>query len=204
MFDKIDKAQAMRIISECALAYHDNLLNRNLLFLYKGKQGPIETFESTFISGNFVHLTGVVTKDKAAHFYSKAISKRLRIDSFELADDGTTEMKLRILPYLMKRNLGASMVGEFANNRISLRTDKLVGNTYGCIGFVLNDSDGYYYPNTALNLDLRDEPGGYKRIIAIYRKQINEPQFTECVYMAKKVDIKTIQIPSGYDYLKEI
>jgi len=99
----MNKAQACRTIHRCATAYRDNLANKNVLFV--AERGDIrEYFEALFLTGNFQHLTGVnVTFSMTANaFFNLAVDDRLTEKDFKFTADGTSRMKLDVLPTLMK------------------------------------------------------------------------------------------------------
>lgn len=86
--------------------------------------------EVQFLTTGFMHLTGVkFPKEKvtAGAFFDKCMNRRLNPDEFEMAADGTTEMKLKILPMLFRKNLSANMVGDFSARTPVLVTEKLAG-----------------------------------------------------------------------------
>jgi hypothetical protein len=108
---------------------------------------------------------------------------RLSPSQFEFRNDGTTLLKLAVLEPLMNMGEYPRMIGQFAGNRPSLITDQLAGTVHACMGFV--QEDGVYVPNTALREDTRDVVKGTNRIIAIMRKEMNEPHYTTVTSRAK-------------------
>lgn len=136
----------------------------------------ISILEMQFLTTGFMHLTGVKFQKgrvAAGAFFDKCLDKRLDPEEFEMAADGTTEMKLRILPMLFRKNLSANMVGDFSARTPVLVTEKLAGGVKGCMGFVLDEETGYYAPNTVLNLDIRTYLTNQLRIVATFRKNIH-------------------------------
>ena len=110
----IRKEAALKIIFKAAESYEKNLRNKNLLFLYEDRHHNIDSYEVVFEASNFLHLTGVVvdkTHIPARVFYQRCLAKRLSISDFEIMTDGTTELKLDVLPQLMTENLSARMIG---------------------------------------------------------------------------------------------
>lgn len=206
------KEKAIKIITTCAKIYDKELCNRCLLFVCADKHKNVSYMEFTFKERNFLHLTGVclVNKTKtetgnfsadekinisAVEFYEKCLSGKLSPKDFEFSEEGTTQLKLDVLPYVLTKNLSANMIGDFNSNRPKLYTQKLVGGSKACIGFVLDEKKNLYVPNTILNCDLRDEVSGYVRIIETYRKYFDECVYNEIVYKAKKVDWDRIIYP---------
>lgn len=196
---KMSKKDALPIILQSAKLYHENLVNRSILFVCRDKHGKISSLEVTFDKSNFLHLTGVSTPLSASAFYERCIDHRLAFGEFEIPDDGTMELKLEVLPSLMTANLNARMVGGYNGADLKLQTGKLAGGVTGCMGFIKpNDR---YIPNTVLNEDIRKKVSSPLRILATYRKFRNEKKYTELVYKAKKIDWSKIQYPKEFAYI---
>ena len=154
----MNKSEAQKVLFECAELYKNNLIDYNLLFLCAGKNRKMNALEMQFSTTGFLHLTGVKFPGKkipARAFFDKCINRRLSLAEFDLALDGTTELKLKILPLLFQKNLSASMIGDFSARTSLLVTEKLAGGIKGCMGFVRDEGTGYYVPNTVLSLDIR-------------------------------------------------
>jgi len=197
------KEQAIKIITEAAKIYNENLENKNLLFIFGVEKSP-EFFETSFLPRNFLHLTGVKIIEKrirgSVDFYEKCLKGKLSPSDFSFADNGTTDMKLSILPKLMKIQTCAKMVGIYDNTKSVLYTEKLAGNIYACMGFIKEDD--YYIPNTALREDIRNiSIRPQKRVLSIFKKDIPQKIYgiTPC-YFAKKINISCL---INSDNLKE-
>ena len=206
---RMKKEEALRIILKCAEQYENQLADRNLLILCMDKAKRVQCMETAFSRNNFLHLTGVKFQKSqvlsANEFYNKCINKRLSPRAFALADNGTTEMKLRILPQLFTKNLSANMAGDFGARTPVLFTEKLAGSVKGGIGFVLEQNTGYYVPNTVLNEDIRKYIMNPQRVIAVYRKEKTAKQYEEITYIAKKnIHWDEIQYPEQIENLKEL
>lgn len=201
------KEEALKILFECAALYKENLVNRNLLFVCSNAALKVSVIEVVFTSGNFLHMTGIKFKSsksmKPNEFYNKCIDKRLSVNDFEFSKDGTTELKLLILPFLVKSNISATMAGDYYSSRPYLYTEKLVGGIRGGIGFIYDKRKGYYVPNTVINDDIRKITQDRLRVIGTYRKQNHDEKYSECVYKAKNVNWEKITVPPEYDYLRK-
>lgn len=189
------KEKAIKIITDCAKIYNENLENKNLLFIFGTEKSP-EYFEASFLPRNFLHLTGVkILEDRifgSVDFYERCLRGKLSPSDFSFAQDGTTEMKLSILPQLMKIQTCAKMVGVYDYTKSVLYTEKLAGNIYACMGFIKENN--YYIPNTALREDIRDiSVRPQKRVLAIFKKEISQKLYdtTPC-YFAKKIDVSLL------------
>ena len=70
----------------------------------------------------------------------------------------------------MKKSEALKVIVNFNGSKPKLYTEKLTGNTLGCMGLVKKGS--YYVPITALKEDIRDLVIEKERIIAIFSKRI--------------------------------
>jgi len=176
--------EALRIIHISAVAYQNNLVGKNVLFFstYKNKTS---CFEVAFLARNFLHFTGVATTiTSSTLFFRKAVDNELAPKDITIAPDGTSELKLDVLPTLMNLPSIARMLGDYNNSKSLLVTDKLAGTVTAAMGFV-NDR-GYYIPNTVLKEDLRHltvKP--HQRIIAIFIKNQKDKNYSTLSYIAK-------------------
>ncbi len=197
------KAEALKIVLSCAEDYKQNLVNRSLLFVYLDENKDSDTIETIFTASNFLHMTGLKFKvdNKANHFFNLCIDKRLTVDDFEFASNGTTPLKLQVLPFLVKRNLSAKMLGTFSGNNYLLMTDKLIGSTIGCMGFIKSEANNLYVPNTVLYGDIRKNISENRRILITYSKSVADDKYSEIVYTAKKYDFSSLVLCDRYKYL---
>jgi len=190
------KEAAIKIITSCAKSYKNNLENKNLLLIFGDLQTP-EYFEASFLPRNFLHLTGIKLVEgrivSSKDFYDRCLNGKLSPDDFYMAQNGTTDMKLSVLPQLMNLHLCAKMVGDYDNTKSLLYTEKIAGNIFACVGFI--HENGYYIPNTALREDIRDITiSPQKRVLAIFRKDIKQKLYETICYTAKKVNILQLNL----------
>lgn len=197
----MDKSDALRIVFSSAEAYKENLMNRTLLFIYTDKYKNVFDMEVTFDKSNFKHLTGLKTNIDASHFFDLCITRRLSEKSFEFAEDGTTPLKLSVLPKLVTKNVSANMIGDYNEYSPRLITDKLAGSVAACIGFIKTGRKGRYVPNTVLKVDIRDCITSVGRIILTYRKLRDEIAYSEIVYSAKKMVWSELVLPERLSHL---
>lgn len=213
-----DKKKVIKIVTECAIKYKRNLLDRSLLFVCTDKHKHVSVVELKFEAGNYMHLTGchpvekqvldmegnVIRKEKmsAPDFFKHCVNGRLSEDDFELSDNKTTPMKMEILPQLMEKDLSANQIGEYNGNGLLLECDRLAGNIRACLG-MKQLRDGSYIAQTALKGDTRNFIRNPLQIIITYSKFIKEQKYTDIVRVSKskKVDWSKIRFPEGYEYL---
>lgn len=209
------KKDAIRIVTACAKQYKEQLVNRSLLFLCMDKHGKATAIEFTFDTSNFLHLTGLKLVNRKRHgsgegvisasdFYEKCLNHKLREDDFYFAKDGTTELKLDVLPSLLTKNLAAKMIGDFQSDKPKLLTEKLAGGQTACMGFVRNSTSDRFVPNTVIKDDIRRHTLKTLRVIACYRKNRGDAQYGEITYLAKGIDWEAVEYPPEYTYLKEL
>ncbi len=147
----MNNVEALRIISSCAKLYEENLVNRNLLFVYGSLRHP-QYFEALFLARNFLHLTGVKLSKSLpsdSGFFAMVCKNKISYNDIVIDTNENVERKLAILPSLMNIQNTAKMVGSYNFSKPLLNTDVLAGGVHACLGFV-DDSNGYFVPNTAL------------------------------------------------------
>ncbi len=193
------KEKAISVVTSCAQAYRDNLVDKSLLLVYLDKHKRTACVELTFDAGNYLHLTGlkpipVADKDgkpyqlSALDFYHKCLDRRLRACEFEFDANGTTPLKLDVLPSVINKNLSARMIGNCDSPNPQLYTEKLVGGVRACVGFVLAAPGGRYVPNTVLKVDIRDYASDVARVIAVFRKNKTDSQCNQGTMRPKRAD----------------
>ena len=194
----MDKQDAIRIISNAAKQYDDELRNKAFLIVFGIPNAP-SSIEVIFPKKSFLHLTGVQldeshllrdVSDKDAHpsevFFQKALYHKLSADDFSLKNDGTSEQKLRVLCTAINIMKNAKIIGDFNHNRPKLQSDKITGSIYSCIGLI--PTGKYYVPNTVLATDTRKEIQQSQRVLAVLSGKFDEP-YSSIHYVAKKIDI---------------
>ena len=183
-----NREQILPIIIDCARLYKEHLAGQKLLFVTV-TDSVFNCFESQFLPRNFLHLTGVKSKLSGEMFFLAATQNRLGVKDFELASDGTADLKLDILPQLMKIHNSARMVGDYDNHRPLLITDKFAGTVTMAMGFL--DVNGTYVPNTALKKDVREITlsGTRRKVAAIFRKPKDAHRYCELTYITKGLTI---------------
>lgn len=173
-----------------------NLLGTCLLFVATDKDKNFEFFTASFRAGNFQHLTGVNTENIAARdFFHRCLEKRISPNDIKFNEDGTTALKLEVLPRLMSKNLSANMLADYSGNNLKLYTEKIVGTVNACMGFVKDTKSGFYVPNTVLRQDMRDISSSVKRIVATFQKLNSDENYSTIVYTAKNFNISDIIFP---------
>ena len=195
----MDKREAVKIVTNCVKQYDAELNGRSLLLFFLENKIKANSIELVFRDEQFMHLTGLKSRGilSAKRFYQKCLSNKLQTAEFDFSPDGTSEIKLKTLPYILCKNLHANAVGNFNGSTIKLVTDKLVGNQRAFMGFV-NVYKDYYIPNTLIKGDIRDYATNTKRIIAVFRKYQKEECYSEVTYIAPNVNWETVIFPEAF------
>ena len=189
----------------CAAKYNENLLGNSLLFITCDKNGNYDFFSVVFKAANFQHLTGVNTQNMSAKdFFRRCLAKRLSPDDIIPHKDGTTELKLSVLPTLLNKDLSANMLADYSGRNLKLYTEKIAGNITACMGFVKDSKSELYVPNTVLRQDMRNISDNRKRIVATFQKNKSDDSYTAVVYIAKNVYIEKIDFPDNLKYLRKL
>ena len=196
----------MDIIAKCQIEFEKSLKNRKVMFIYENKGKTIGKEEMFFPTTSFYHLTGVRAYDSNNKLLNSYTFYKLLqvggIDESKLeVKDRTTYYKLQVLPQLMKIDRMASMIGNFTGHSLLLQTNRIVGNVNACMGFVKNEKN-IYVPNTALKKDIRDITDDRKKIIAVFKKEINENLYKNITYLKQKYQI--VNILKNQEIKKEI
>ena len=167
MTRKYTKAEAIGIVVRCAQTYKQELDGKNLLFICTDKHKKTIPIELSFYGNNYLHLTGLKAPKSengdiavelfANDFYQKCLDHKLSPTDFDFAEDGTTHMKLDVLPTVISKNLQAKMIGNYDSIKPRLYTEKVAGSTNACIGFVLDQDMQQYVPNTVVKEDLQGQ-----------------------------------------------
>ena len=216
------KEDAIKVVVNCAQKYKQELEKRNLLFICTDKEMNVITHEVCFFGYNFMHLTGlkiIRNIDKpnnvsnktqindivnATSFYEKCLERKLSPNDFTFSADGTTGLKLDVLPFIIKKNLSASMIGEYNSNKPKLYTEKLAGGVKACVGFTIDNISHHYVPNTLLKEDIRKNVYNWVRVIATFRKNIIDEKYKELTFVVKDINWNEIKLPKEYEYLSDL
>ena len=123
-----NKKMALKIVVEAAKNYEKYLKDKHFLIIYQmGKSKKSVTIG--FRDMNFLHLTGIRTKLSAKRFYLACVSGKLAEKDIELLNNGTTQQKLTVLPYLHEVLYHNCMIGHFINSGVYIRADYFIGDT---------------------------------------------------------------------------
>lgn len=185
----------VKIVCECAKIYDENLKGKNIMFIFENQiNKKIEYLETEFLANNFRHLTGIKCKNEktSIEFYKMCLNNKLSYKDIVQKQNGTTRLKLEILPQLVNIGRNAKLIADYDNSKINLYTEKIIGNIRCCVGFVKKDK--YYLPNTIIKQDVREisQKQSINKIIAILEKSIKDKQYNCVTYIKKDIDLFSI------------
>lgn len=197
MREILSKIEIINILSNCIKNYNENLKNKKVMFIIENKYRTLKLEEVFFGKRNFYHLTGIIAFDRngkklsSNNFYDLLLNGRIN-DMNIRKTDKTTDLKIQVLPQLMRLDRIASMIGDYDNSRIFLQTEKVAGGTNSCMGFVRDSKLNIYVPNTALKIDIRDITNNRNKIVAILKKDIKDNLYKNITYLKQNYRINDI------------
>ena len=189
------KKEIIKILQICAKKYKENLLNKNIMFIFKEKQNSkISYIETVFNDYNFMHLTGIKYTKGASKFFEDCINNRLSEKNIEIKNPIFTKLKLDVLENIVSINKSAKKIGTYNNSKILLKIEKVVGNTHCSIGFsnIIKDEKiiKYYYPKTLLQEEFKKNVIEENKIIAIFTKNKKEKLYQEITYICNCISLR--------------
>lgn len=203
MNPKLKLKNAMRVITSAAEKYHNSLEGYNYIFIFKNRStNQIEYFESIFLSRNFQHLTGIEFIDKQGNllhnptqFYKKCVNRTLKESEIRFKPDGTTDLKLQALPFIVNFLKSSKMTAVYNSIRPKLSVDRLTGTTNFFLGFTKDNN--YYVPSSCLLEDIRNLADSTHQILAIFSKPASQkfPIYKDIRYIAKGVKLNRLNFP---------
>ena len=185
-----------KTIYECTKEFKKNLANKKLLVIYE-ENGETKKCEIFFPASAFYHLTGLKAFDnkgnsyKAFNFYNDMLNGSINARNLK-KKDRTTDLKIEVLPQLMKLDRNAKMTGIFFSSRILLETDQLIGGEKSCMGFITNEKYECYIPNTLLKEDIRQISINRGNIVCILKKNVFDKIYINITYMKKEYEINNV------------
>lgn len=183
-----DENMALKIILQAAQEYDVRLKNKQFLVVYRGKKGA-ETHCVGFRAINFLHLTGVETDMSARQFYAACINKRLSKRDIRVDGKGKVQQKLQVLPYLSALLYHNCMIGDFINSGIFIKADYFIGDTKAVLSVGFRDGRKEDIPVTLYNESVKKLSDPTCKVLAIFRKEYDDPKFDICTYLTSGYEI---------------
>ena len=197
MKEKYSKKDIIKILYISANKYKQNLLDKNIMFVFEEKETQqIKYIETIFNDYNFLHLTGLKYTKGASAFYNDCINSKISPDNIEIKNIAFTKMKLDVLENIMSINKSAKKIGTYNNNKLSLKIEKVVGNIHCSLGFSnIKQNDEklkYYYPKTLLQEEFKKNVNVENKIIAIFSKEKTDELYGEITFLGKNSELNKI------------
>ena len=190
---KINKKEAIRIITEAAKKYEEHLNNNTFLVIYD-QSGVQEYVEIGFRDMFFLNLTGVGTKLSAQRFYEACIDNKLSEEDITIDNKGKVEQKLCVLPYLHDLLYNNCMIGDFINSGIMIRADYFVGDTRFVLSLGIKKNRKTDIPVSLYKEDVRKLISPKNKVLLIMKKRFDDAVYSEVTYISKKFDTSTLSI----------
>lgn len=214
MKQEIRQKELLKIIYNCLKEYDQNLKNQKIMFIIENKEKELLKEEVYFPKSSYCHLTGVTIINENSkvlnsyEFYNLLKKGSITINKYKLKSrNDTMDLKLQVLPQLMKLDKMATMIGDFNNSNLYLQTKKIIGNVNACMGFVKDTKTNLYVPNTTLKEDIRNITNNRNKIIAILKKDKNKLLYDNITYLKQNyriVDIIKNNEIANYMDLKDL
>lgn len=193
----MNQMEIIKKLVEGAKNYKENLQNKNLFIVYRDRE-EAKYIELVFLARNFMHLTGIraIGKDgkykTANQFYQACLNYKLSNKDICVKEDGTTKLKLDIIDKMIHIEQNCKMIGIYNDSKKELITEMLLGNIHMCLGIIKGIKE-YYIPNTLLKQDIRKLTRKTYPIIGIWKKNRNEKEYQQVVYINKKIEMDFLQ-----------
>ncbi len=200
---KYDKKAALKIIVNAAKEFDVKLNDKHFLIIYQ-ESGETKTVCVGFRDMNFLHMTGVKTKLSAQQFYSACLDGKLSENDFEIDNTGRVQQKLMVLPYLSELLYNNCMIGNFINSGICIRADYFMGNTKAVLSVGFRTGKSVDFPVTLYNEDVRKLSHPTNRVRAIFAKDYQQQNYTECTYLSKGQEIHKLPISEDVKKLIQV
>lgn len=191
---KLDKANAIRIVTKAAQKYDEFLNSRHFLIVYRF-QKEIHYTEVGFRDFNFLHLTGIKSSLSAQSFYERCLNHRLSENDIEIDSKGKAVQKLTVLPYLHDLLYHNCMIGDFVSSGIMIRADYFVGDTKLVLSVGFRKEKGRDCPVTLYSGDVRKLTNPTNKVLAILVRKYPEPVYRTASFVSKGIDLTELPLP---------
>ncbi len=200
---KYDKKTALQTIVDAAREFDKKLKNKHFMIIYQ-ESGKPKTVCVGFRDMNFLHMTGVKTKLSAQQFYSACLDRKLSENDFEIDNKGKVQQKLIVLPYLSELLYNNCMIGNFINSGICISADYFVGNTKAVLSVGFRTGKSVDFPVTLYSEDIRKLSQPTNKVLAIFVKDYQNQNYTECTYLSKGQEIHKLSISEDVKKLIQV
>ena len=191
---KIDKKNAVRIITEAAVKYQEHLNHRQFLILFRYGE-EIRYAEVGFRDMNFLHLTGVKCDISAQRFFERCINRKLSERDISIDGNGKIAQKLHVLPYIHELLYHNCMIGDFVNSGVMIQADYFVGDTKLILSVGFRHGNSIDIPVTLYSGDVRKLTKPTNKVLAIYRRTYPKKKYKETTYISNGFSLEKAKLP---------
>ncbi|MGL4999562.1 MAG: PBECR4 domain-containing protein [Fusobacteriaceae bacterium] len=192
----MEKKELLKKIYKAKEIYDKIILNKNFLYIYKNTiNNRIEYIESTNLSSNFLHLTGVKTKLKAKDFYKQLDNKKIKLENIDLDSNGWTRVKLDIFPRLpilfnspIQISLQDNMYtlafqADLIINKPNLQREDII------LGLKKDVKSSYYAPSSIIKRKPQMLGNYFSRVLFILSKEISKEKYDVLNYKVENISL---------------
>lgn len=193
-YKEYSKNEIIKIVCNSAQRFKENLLNKNILFIFEDKKIKYTNIIQTiFLKSSFLHLTGIKYYKSANKFFEDCLDNEISSDNVLIKNKIFTRAKLQVLENAMSINKSAKRIGNFNQNKVNIKVEKVIGNTHYCLGFSnldsYNNKLNYYYPKTLIQENLKNNITDDNRIVAIFSKNKTQKLYNEITYISQEANL---------------
>lgn len=200
------KEEAIRILNSAAKEYQSKMSGRFFVIIYYDKvREKILYKKIKFTKGNFKHLTGVKYMDnvQSGDFLKLCLNGKLSPEKIIFRNDGFTELKLSVLPYLSSLFYNPFWIGDSINNDITINADYFTGDKT-CrvsLGFRSSKDD---FPVSLKCQSIRETVKKENDVLIVYTRKIGNDGQWEAVYKSKDFSEEMLKKETIYKELETI
>lgn len=186
---KYTKKDIVNKICEAAKIYQENLLNKNIMFVYEDKD-VYSYLETEFKDYNFKHLTGVNYNKSSKQFFYDCLNGKMSPNNIIIDKNkfAFTYLKMEVLVSAMSIDKVAKRIGDYDFNKANIEIEKVVGNIRLCLGFSNITKKGkkskYYFPKTLLKDKINNNCNNTYKVFAIFSKEKKEEVYRKITYLS--------------------
>ncbi len=201
------QANHVKILSErefvsnlqCAAMRYNELLDRDVLFIYRNKERMYDFYQMYFGKDNFMHLAGVrrTKENKAVDFYDKCLAGTIKLEECK-PKHSIVNMHEKVAVIHTLLDYGNCKCYRAGYKGLITRYDDFefaIGNTSGIVGYTnkLSGEDKYEVnpnhlpiPYTLIPNDIKQYCQETSKIMFVLSKKPTEDKYKELYYEIKK------------------
>lgn len=182
-----------KIIVDGAIDYLNTFADKNYILIFEDGKN-LQYIETEFLKTNYLHLTGIETKLRPNDFFQRCVDNEISVEDIALRKDGSTELKISILPSLKIMMSCNALIGDYESSHRRLFVDIVVGDTKKLmtLGLTLK-ATGYYVPKTLLREDVKTLSNRTRKVIAVYSKNIADEHYCSRTFICSGFPLTRVE-----------